>query len=120
MLRLYENVMNSACHGLLYLEGVEMAECLAEMCVGPDDMLDYARKILIARGWVEEISFKQAQVDAAGSIEVVEGTGSGTCFRLSGILTRLYEKRYKRPFRFREAECRSKGDQDCVFKSEAE
>lgn len=120
MLRLYEGVMNSACHGLFHREGEAIAESLAEMCVGPDDMLVYARKLLIARGWVEEIVFKEREVLAQGSIEVVEGNGSCTCHRLQGIISKLYEKRYKGIFRFTEVECRSKGDSNCVFKSEAD
>ena len=119
MLKLYESVMSTACHGLLHREGEVVAESLAAMCVGPNDMLEYARKLLIARGWVEEISFGEREARAHGSIEVAEGTGSETCFRLRGIISKLYEKRYKSSFGFREVECLSKGDSVCVFRSEA-
>jgi len=116
MLKLYENVMSSACHGLFYREGEAVGECLAKLCDGNDDILEHARKILIARGWVEAITFKEKEVNAHGSIEVVKGNGSETCHRLRGLISQLYQKRYRASFRFIEVECGSKGDPDCVFR----
>ena len=119
-MKLYENVMSSACHGLFYREGETLAEHLAELCVGPDDMLEYARKILVARGWVEDMVLKEHEVRVKGSIEVTQGSETKTCHRLRGILSRLYEKRYNEPVRFFEAECCSNGSSECIFKTEAD
>jgi predicted hydrocarbon binding protein len=117
ILKLYEGVMSYACHGMFYREGEALADNLAELCKG-GDLLDCARKILIARGWVEDVAFGGEEIRVRGSVEVSEGSEAETCHRLRGILSRLYYIKSKEPIRFVEVECCSTGAQECIFKPE--
>ena len=118
ILRLYEGVMSYACHGLFYREGEALADQLAELCKGPDDLMDSARKILIARGWIEGMTINDGEVRVRGSVEVSEGSESATCHRLRGILSRLITIKEDKDIRYAEVECQSTGNPECVFRKE--
>ncbi len=118
ILNLYESVMSYACHGLFYREGEALADQLAELCKEAGDVLDCAKKILKARGWVEEVIFSGDEARVRGSIEVVEDSEAETCHRLRGIISRLYSLRDRKPRRFVEVECCSTGKPECVFRPE--
>jgi len=118
ILRLYEGVMSYACHGLFFREGEALADQLAELCKGPEDMIAGARKILIARGWIEDATIGFSEVRVKGSVEVITGSELATCHRLRGILSRLYTIKEKKSIRFAEIACQSTGSQECVFKPE--
>ena len=118
ILRLYESVMSYACHGLFYREGEALADNIAELSGNKENLLEYARKVLIARGWVEDIVFKLDEVRVRGSVEAVQGEESETCHRLRGIISRLYQLHHKKQLRFVEVECSSRGADECLFKPE--
>ena len=118
ILRLYEGVMSYACHGLFYREGQALADQLAELCKGGGDILDGARKILIARGWVEDMVFDDAEIRVKGSIEAYKENESASCHRLRGILSRLRSIQSGKDAKFVEVECASTGSAECVFKPE--
>jgi len=118
VLKLYEGVMSYACHGLFYREGEALGDRLAELCRGGGDMLECAKKILIARGWVEDIEFGDEEIKVRGSVEVADGSESETCHRLRGILSRLYQTARRKEVRFIEVECCSTGGKVCIFRPE--
>lgn len=118
VLKLYEGVMSYACHGMFYREGEALAEKLAELCKGGGDVFECAKKILVARGWVEDVEFGEAEVRVRGSIEVSKGSETETCHRLRGILSRLCQIVEKKHVRLIEVECCSTGSEECVFKPE--
>ena len=117
-MKLYEGVMSYACHGLFFREGEALADKLAELCNKGNDLLECARKILIARGWVEDVIFGPEEIRVRGSIEVIEGSETETCHRLRGIMSRLYQLQNKKAARIVEVECCSTGGAECVFKPE--
>jgi len=116
--KLYESVMAYACHGLFFREGQSIADGIAKEIERGEDVLAGARRILIARGWVEEIQFADGKVKVRGSIEVSPGSEAETCHRLRGVLTRLYEIRAKERAKVAEVECESTGSPQCVFTAE--
>jgi predicted hydrocarbon binding protein len=118
ILRLYEGVMSYACHGLFFREGEALAGQLAELCKGSGDMLEGARKILIARGWVEDVVFDDGEIRVKGSIEADKENESPSCHRLRGILSRLRSIHGEKNARLVEVECASSGSPECVFKPE--
>ncbi len=118
ILKLYEGIMSYACHGILFREGEVIAEGLAELCKDKEDFLEHAKKLLIARGWVEDIVFSETEIKVKGSIEVMNGSESVTCHRLRGILSRLYSLYNKKYIRFVEDTCCSTGSSECTFKKE--
>jgi len=120
ILRLYEGVMSYACHGLFFREGEALADQLAELCKGSGDLFDGARKILIARGWVEDVVFADGEIRVKGSIEADKENDSASCHRLRGILSRLCSIRGEKNARLEEVECASTGNAECVFKREAD
>src|SRR6266571_7444488 len=93
--KLYESVMSYACHGLFFREGQAIADGVAKEVEPSEDLLVGARRVLIARGWVEDVQFSPSQVRVRGSIEVSPGSEAETCHRLRGILTRLFELHQK-------------------------
>jgi len=116
--KLYESVMSYACHGLFYREGIALADEIAREVEQDTDLLPAARKALISRGWAEDIQFSEGEVRVRGSIEASPGTGSETCHRLRGILSRLFEISTKERCRLAEVECVSAGSAECLFSKE--
>ncbi len=117
--KLYESVMSYACHGLFFREGESIADSIAKDVPQGEDLLVGARRLLIARGWVEDIQFQGGSVAARGSIEVSPGSEAETCHRLRGVLTRLYEVHTKGRVKLEEVECESTGGRGCRFALEA-
>ena len=89
--KLYESVMSYACHGLFFREGSVLADEIVREVDEGEDLLSAARKILIARGWVEDVTFTDGGVRVRGSVESSPGGDAETCHRLRGILSRLTE-----------------------------
>ena len=116
--KLYESVMAYACHGLFFREGESIADSVVRAVEKGESLLVGARRVLIFRGWVEDLQFERDSVTARGAIEVSPGSESETCHRLRGIVTRLYELNYKDRAKFKEVECESTGSPRCVFKME--
>lgn len=116
--KLYESVMAYACHGLFFREGQSVAEGIAKEVERNEDLLAGARRVLIARGWVEDIQFSGGQVRVRGSIEVSPGSEAETCHRLRGIVSRIYEMHTKDKVKLTEIECESTGGDSCVFRME--
>lgn len=119
ILRLYEGVMSYACHGLFYREGEALADQLAELCKEGGNLFEGARKILIARGWVEDVVFNDGEIRVRGSIEANKENEAASCHRLRGILSRLRSINGEKNSRLVEVECASTGGTECVFKAEA-
>lgn len=117
--RLYEGVMSYACHGLFFREGESIADSVAKEIPPTEDLLAGARRVLIARGWVEDIQFGRAEARARGSIEVTAGSEAETCHRLRGVVSRLHELQGKGRSKYSEVECESTGSLHCVFRAGA-
>jgi len=116
--KLYESVMSYACHGLFFREGATLADEIIHEIEPGEELLSTARKILISRGWVEDILFTENGARVRGSIEAMPGAQVQTCHRLRGILSRLAELATKKRSRFIEVECMSAGAIECVFAKE--
>ncbi|MFQ5871309.1 MAG: V4R domain-containing protein, partial [Candidatus Geothermarchaeales archaeon] len=116
--KLYESVMSYACHGLFFREGLSLGADIAEMASKSGDYFESCRRILIGRGWVEDVSFGDGEVRVKDSIEASPGTGTETCHRLKGIISKIYESEQVRRLKFTEQKCVSKGDSECVFRIE--
>jgi predicted hydrocarbon binding protein len=116
--KLYESVMSYACHGLFFREGTVLADEIAREAEEGEDLLPAARKVLIARGWVEDVQFTDGGARVRGSIESSPGSEAETCHRLRGILSRLTEIATKARARLSEVECASTGAKECVFAQE--
>lgn len=116
--RLYESVMSQACSGLFLREGAVYGQEIAEVSVKNREIyFETAKKLLIARGWVEDIEFEKTKVVAKGSIEVMK-SNSPTCHRLRGIIRQVYEVYNGYRLHCVEEECESTGKDKCVFKLE--
>jgi len=116
--KLYESVMSYACHGLFFREGSVLADEIVREVDEGEDLLSAARKILIARGWVEDVTFTDGGARVRGSVESSPGGDAETCHRLRGILSRLTEIVTKERSRLSEVECASRGARECVFSEE--
>ncbi len=116
--RLYESVMSYACHGLFFREGLSLGADIAEMAAKAGDYYESCRRILIGRGWVEDITLGSEEVKVAGSIEASPGVGEETCHRLKGIISKIYEAEKSKRLKFAEVKCVSKGAPECVFRVE--
>ncbi|MFQ6013654.1 MAG: V4R domain-containing protein, partial [Thermoplasmata archaeon] len=95
-----------------------LGEEVAEMAAKGEDFFDACRRILIARGWAEDITFGEKEVKVAGSIEATDDAGSVTCHRLKGILSRVLESDGGPRVNLTETKCTSNGNSACVFKVE--
>lgn len=113
--KLYESVMSYACHGLFYREGLSLGADIAELGSKGEDFFESCRRILIGRGWAEDLVFEEGTIRVTGSIEASPGAGAETCHRLKGILSRLVETQRGRRVTVTEAKCASKGASECVF-----
>ncbi|UCE73435.1 MAG: hypothetical protein JSV56_10445 [Methanomassiliicoccales archaeon] len=113
--KLYESVMSNACNGLFFSEGRCYGDEIAEKALkDKENFFAIAKKELIDRGWVEDVSFKGDTITVKGSIEVMENEHP-TCHRLRGILRHLYEVHRKERGYCVEKKCQSVGDEACVF-----
>ncbi len=113
---LYEGVMASASHGLFYREGILTGSEIVRIAMDEEgDLLETATRLLVARGWAEEVEFNGHGVIVHGSIEA--GSASApTCHRLRGVFKRLYEAAEHKKVLCEEEECESLGSNGCVFK----
>ncbi len=116
--KFYEGVISNACHGLFFHEGLSLGVDIAEIASTAGEYFETCRRILIERGWVEDISLGGEEVKVTGSIEGSPGTGAETCHRLRGIVSKLYEQETGRRARFSEVKCVSRGAPECVLKLE--
>lgn len=116
--KLYESVMSYASHGLFYREGLSLGTDIAELAAKGEDFFESCRRILIGRGWAEDMTFGEKEVRVSGSIEASPGADAETCHRLKGILSRLYETERGRRVTVTEGKCTSAGADACVFSVE--
>ncbi len=115
---LYEGVMSHACHGLFFKEGSVIGGNMAEEALKDRaHFFERAGKILVERGWVEEIAFSDHEVVARGSIEVTP-SDIATCHRLRGILREFYERFKGERVKCTEEACASTGQKECRFRVE--
>ena len=80
-----------------------------------EDPLDAGTKLILERGWAEEVSFTDSGARVRGSIEAMPGADMETCHRLRGLLSKLLEAKTKQRVRLAEVECISTGGRECVF-----
>jgi V4R domain len=116
--KLYESVMSYACHGLFFREGMVLAEEVTKTLPLGEDPLDAGKKLILDRGWAEEVSFTDSGARVRGSIEAMPGADMETCHRLRGLLSKLLEAKTKQRVRLAEVECISTGGRECVFERE--
>ena len=115
MRKLYESVMSNACNGLFFSEGRVFGEEIADSAEDDrENFFEVAKKELIERGWIEDISFKGDTITVKGSIEVLNGD-QPTCHRLRGIIRHLFEVYRNERGYCVEKKCESMGDDNCVF-----
>lgn len=115
---LYEGVMSHACHGLFFKEGSVVGSDMAEEALKErGKFYQRAGDILKERGWVDEITFRDGEVIAKGSIEVAP-SDIPTCHRLRGILREFYERFKGARVKCTEESCQSVGQPDCRFRIE--
>src|SRR2546427_13154919 len=81
--------MSYACHGLFFREGMVLAEEVTKTLALGEDPLDVGKKVILERGWAEEVAFTDSGARVRGSIEAVPGGDVETCHRLRGILSQL-------------------------------
>jgi len=116
--KLYESVMSYACHGLFFREGMVLAEEVTKTLPLGEDPLDAGTKLILKRGWAEQVSFTDSGARVRGSIEAMPGADMETCHRLRGLLSKLLEAKTKQRVRLAEVECISTGGRECVFERE--
>ena len=115
MRKLYESVMSNACNGLFFSEGRVFGEEIADSAEEDrENFFEVAKKELIERGWIEDISFDGDTITVKGSIEVLNGD-QPTCHRLRGIIRHLFEVYRNERGYCVEKKCESLGDDNCVF-----
>ena len=115
---MYESVMSYACHGLFFREGMVLAEEVTKNLALGEDPLEFGKKVILERGWAEDVSFTDSGARVRGSIEAMPGGDVETCHRLRGILSKLLEAKTKHRVRLAEVECVSTGGRECVFERE--
>jgi len=116
--KLYESVMSYACHGLFFREGMVLGEEITKSLALGQDPLEVGKKMVLERGWAEDILFTETGARVRGSIEVSQGAEMETCHRIRGLLSKLLEAKTKQRVRLTEAECVSTGGRECVFERE--
>lgn len=115
---LYEGVMSHACHGLFFKEGSVVGADMAEEALQDrSKFYQRAAEVLKERGWIEEITLKEGEVIAKGSIEV-SPSDIPTCHRLRGILREFYERFKGSRVQCTEEACASVGQPECRFRVE--
>src|SRR2546425_11845776 len=110
--------MSYACHGLFFREGMVLAEEVTKTLPLGEDPLDAGTKLILERGWAEEVSFTDSGARVRGSIEAMPGADMETCHRLRGLLSKLLEAKTKQRVRLAEVECLSTGGRECVVERE--
>jgi predicted hydrocarbon binding protein len=119
--RLYESIMSYACHGLFFREGILYGAEIAKIAEGNSDgYLDAAAKIMVARGWVDSVDFRDREAIVKGSVEMKPNSKSETCHRVRGIISRVFEGHLGMAVRCTETSCESTGKTSCVFIIEPE
>src|SRR2546422_491318 len=83
--------MSYACHGLFFREGMVLAEEVTRNLALGEDPLEFGKKVILERGWAEEVAFTDSGARVRGSIEAMPGGDVETCHRLRGILSKLLE-----------------------------
>lgn len=116
--KLYESVMSYACHGLFFREGMVLAEEVTKNLALGDDPLEAGKKMILDRGWADEVVFTDSGARVRGSVEAMTGSETETCHRLRGLLSKLLEAKTKRRVRLAEVECVGMGARECVFERE--
>ena len=116
--KLYESVMSYACHGLFFREGMVLADEMLKAAGEDPDPLPRMKRLILDRGWAEDLLFTETGARVRGSIEVAPGAQMETCHRLRGILSKALEVKLKRRVRLSEVECVSTGGKECVFEPE--
>ena len=116
--KLYESVMSYACHGLFFREGMVLAEEVTKNLALGEDPLEAGKRVVLERGWAEDLAFTESGARVRGSIEAMPGSEMETCHRLRGILSKLLEAKTKQRVRLAEIECVSTGGRECVFERE--
>ena len=115
---LYEGVMSHACHGLFFKEGSVVASDMVEEALKDrSHFYQRAAEILKERGWIEEITLRDREVVARGSIEVAP-SDIPSCHRLRGILREFYERFKGTRVKCTEEACASVGQPECRFRIE--
>lgn len=117
--KLYESVMSYACHGLFFREGMVLAEDVTRNLPLGEDPLEAGKRVILERGWAEDVLFTESGARVRGSIEAAPGSEMETCHRLRGILSKLLEAKTRQRVRLAEVECMSTGARECVFEPEA-
>jgi len=79
-----------------------------------------ARERLKERGIVEDIVFKEGEVEVRGNMEIDDKANSKTCSILEGILATLYGNYKGKKLYCEETGCESKGDNKCIFQIKEE
>ena len=110
--------MSYACHGLFFREGMVLAEEVTRSLSLGQDPLEAGKKMIVERGWAEDVLFTDAGARVRGSIEAAPGSEMETCHRIRGILSKLLETKAKQRVRLAEVECVSTGARECVFERE--
>src|SRR5207244_1183081 len=78
-----------------------------------EDPLDAGTKLILERGWAEEVSFTDSGARVRGSIEAMPGADMETCHRLRGLQSKLLEAKTKQRVRPLELEFISPGPRPC-------
>ena len=117
--KLYDGIMSTASSGLFFREGVIFGDEIGRAAKQDGgEYFETAGRMLMDRGWVDEISFNDDTVIVKGSIEALDEADKPNCHRLRGIVRRLYELDREKKMRCMETKCRTMGDEACTFKLE--
>src|SRR5437867_6007653 len=108
--------MSYACHGLFFREGMVLAEEVTKNLALGEDPLEFGKKVILERGWAEEVSFTDPGAGLRGSIEPMPGGDVRTCHRLRGILWKLLEAKPGLAVRLAEGRGVSPGGGEWVFR----
>ncbi len=111
---IYRSIMSYASIGLFAKSGEAIGEIIGSK-ISRDAYFEEAKKILIEKGWVKDITFEKDKVITRGSIEA-HPSDKPTCDMLRGIIRKLYEIYYEELVKVTEEECESMGKENCVFK----
>jgi len=119
--QLYESIMSYACHGLFFREGILYGAEIAKIAGNNhEDYFGAVAMLLVARGWVDSVDFRENEAIVKGSVEMKANSDSETCHRIRGIISRVYEGHLGHTVRCIETSCESTGKSSCVFIVEPE
>src|SRR2546422_7412755 len=111
--------MSYACHGLFFREGMVLAEEVTKNLALGDDPLEFGRKVILERGWAEEVSFTDSGARGRGSIEAMPGGAVEPGHRLRGLLPKLLESKTNHRVRLAQVQRVSTDGRECAFGREA-